>query len=140
MWSLFKKSVSKKKSYLKEIKIKMPWKIFLMLSIFRFPTYAKIPKVFCTIHATLSVKTPSEMFHIVGSLLVPIYVATYAAWILFESIYFSKLCVKRPFDDLPLPSYRLDRTGASGGGAGLGQIGGFTNPPKWGCPKSNLTL
>lgn len=28
-------------------------------------------------------------------------IRTYAVRILFESIYFSKLCVKRPFDDLP---------------------------------------
>lgn len=65
-------------------------------------------------------------------------IRTLAVWRLFESIYFSKLCVKRPFDALPssllsLGQEREPRAGV----AGLGQIGGFTVPPSEGGPKSS---
>lgn len=55
----------------------------------------------------------------------------YAVWRLFESIYCSKLCVKRPFDAHPssLLSLGQERTGSLGRGCRTRANWGVYNPP-----------
>lgn len=62
----------------------------------------------------------------------------YAVWRLFESIYCSKLCVKRPFDAHPssLLSLGQERTGSLGRGCRTRANWGVENPPSEGGPKS----